>query len=154
MGMRIGVASDHAGKDLKQIVVEFLRTSGFDVVDYGVGKDNPSSVDYPDFAALVAQDIVSNKLDRAVAICGTGIGMCIAVNRFPGVRAAVANDEYTARMSRAHNDTNILCLGARTTNHFRAIDYLKVWLETPFEEGRHRMRLDKIREIEKKVAKA
>ena len=151
MGLRIGVSADHAGKDLKQLVVEYLLASGHEPVDYGVSKDNPGSVDYPDFAALVAQDVSNGKLQRGIAICGTGIGMSIAANKFPGVRAVVAADEYSTRMSRAHNDTNVLCLGARTTSHYRAIDFLQVWLETHFEDGRHQLRLNKIREIEKQV---
>ena len=154
MGMRIGVASDHAGKDLKQMVIEFLRVAGHDPVDYGVGKENESSVDYPDYASLVAQDIPSGKIERGILICGTGIGMCIAANKQAGVRAAVATDEYSARMSRAHNDANVLCLGARVVNHHRAVDFVKVWMDTPFEGGRHQSRLNKIRELEKKTQKS
>jgi len=150
MSIKIGIASDHAGKELKQMVVDFVRMMDYEVVDYGVAVDMDASVDYPDYAALVAQDVSIGKLDRAIAICGTGIGMCITANKFPNVRAASIWDEFSARMSRAHNDANILCLGARGLNHHRAVDLVKVWLETPFEKGRHQMRLDKIREIEKK----
>ena len=142
--MIIGLAADHAGKELKDAMLELVKALGHEAVDYGV------AVDYPDYAALLAQDISSGKIEAGVAICGTGTGMAITGNKFPGVRAAVVWDEYSARMSRAHNDANMICLGARTTNLHRAADFLKIWLETTFEGGRHKMRRDKIREIEKK----
>ncbi len=146
---KIGVASDHAGKELKQLIVEFMKASDVEVIDYGVVVDSQKSVDYPDYAAAVASDISSKKLDFGILICGTGIGMSIAANKFPYVRAALVWDDFTAKMSRAHNDANVLCLGARTLNHHRAIDLAKLWLETPFEGSRHNLRLEKIREIEK-----
>ncbi len=148
---KIGVASDHAGKELKQMVLDFVKMLGVEVVDYGVALETDKSVDYPDYAELVAQDVSAGKIDGAIAICGTGAGMCIAANKYPGTRAVLVVDEYTASMSRAHNNANIICLGARTLNHHRAVDFVKIWLETPFEEGRHQMRLNKIREIEKKT---
>jgi ribose 5-phosphate isomerase B len=148
--MIIGLAADHAGKELKDAMLELVKALGHEAVDYGVAVSNEQSVDYPDYAALLAQDISSGKIEAGVAICGTGTGMAITGNKFPGVRAAVVWDEYSARMSRAHNDANMICLGARTTNLHRAADFLKIWLETAFEGGRHKMRRDKIREIEKK----
>lgn len=148
--MKIGIASDHAGKELKQLVLDLVRLTDNDIIDYGVAADSNKSVDYPDYAAYLAQDIALGKLDAAVAICGTGIGMSITANKFPGVRAAVVWDEFSARMAKAHNNANILCLGARSINHHRACEMVKVWLNTTFEGDRHQMRLDKIREIEKK----
>lgn len=147
--MKIGVASDHAGKELKQMVVEFVATSDLEVVDYGVAQESDLSVDYPDYAAAVARDIGDKKLDFGILICGTGIGMSIAANKFPYVRAALIWDEFTAKMSRAHNNANIACLGARTLNYHRAIDLIKIWLHAGFEGNRHNLRLEKIREIEK-----
>ena len=151
MASKIGIASDHAGKELKQLVADFVRLKNFEVVDYGVAVDSNKSVDYPDYAAILAGDLASGKIERGVLICGTGIGMCITANKFPGVRAAQVWDEFTARMSRAHNNANVICLGARVTNHHRAVELVNLWLDTPFEGSRHQSRLDKIREIEKKL---
>jgi len=147
MTNRIGICSDHGGIDLKVKVVQFLKTMGLDVVDFGVAA-NAGSVDYPDFAALLANDVAGGKVSRGIAICGTGIGMSIACNKFNGVRATLVSCEFTARMSRMHNDSNIICLGARTSNHDRALDFLKIWLETGFEGGRHQQRLEKISKLE------
>lgn len=148
--MKIGLSADHAGKELKEILIGLVTALGHEAVDYGVAVSNEQSVDYPDYAALLAHDISNGRVDAGVAVCGSGIGMAITANKFPGVRAAVVWDEYSARMSRAHNDANMMCLGARTLNEHRASDFLKIWLETNFEGGRHKMRLDKVREIEKK----
>lgn len=150
MTSRIGIAADHAGKELKQLIADFVRLKNYQVIDYGVATDTDKSVDYPDYAAILAADITSGKLDRGILICGTGIGMAISANKFPGVRAASVWDEFTARMSRAHNDANVICLGARAINHHRAAELVNLWLDTPFEGSRHRTRLDKIRELEKK----
>ncbi|MBX9704449.1 MAG: ribose 5-phosphate isomerase B, partial [Silvanigrellaceae bacterium] len=108
-------------------------------------------VDYPDYADIVASEVSANRCDRGILICGTGIGMSITANKFPGIRAAVISDEFTARMSRAHNDANIMCLGARIVNHQRAIDFVKIWLASECEEGRHRIRVNKIIETEKRL---
>lgn len=149
--MKIAIASDHAGKELKSLVSDYLSLTSHSVLDYGVSIDSEGSVDYPDFADVVASEVSSGRADRGVLICGTGIGMCITANKFPGIRAAVVYDEFTARMCRAHNDANIFCLGARTVNPSRAIDFLKIWLATEFEDGRHRGRVSKIAEIEQRV---
>lgn len=146
---KIGIGSDHAGKELKQMVVEFLRINEVEVVDFGVATETNASVDYPDYASAVAQEVAEKKVDAGILICGTGIGMCITANKFPGVRAALTWDNYTTQMCREHNDTNVLCLGARTLNHHRAIDMVKTFLETNFSGDRHELRLNKIREIEK-----
>lgn len=149
--MRIGVAADHAGKELKQLVVEMLKMTSHEVVDYGVGIDSRTSVDYPDYAALVASEVSVDKLDCGILICGTGIGMSITANKFPNVRAAVVWDEYSTKMAKEHNNVNVLCLGARMINHMRATEFVKLWLDTPFGGPRHQVRINKIRELEQKL---
>lgn len=153
MAGKIGIAADHAGKELKQLIADFVRLKNHEVIDYGVAMETDKSVDYPDYAEVLASDISSGKVDRGVLICGTGLGMCMTANKFPGVRAASAWDEFSARMSRAHNDANVICLGARTLNHHRAAELVGLWLDTEFEGNRHKTRLDKILEIEKKTLK-
>jgi len=150
MGTKIGIACDHAGKELKALVADYVKLNDCEVVDYGVAADNNKSVDYPDYAGLLASDISTGKLEKGILICGTGIGMAIVANKFPGVRAALIHNEFTARSCKAHNNANIICLGSRVINHHRAADLVKIWLETKFEGNRHNNRLDKIREIEKK----
>ena len=150
MSSKIGIASDHAGKELKQLIAEIVKVKNFEVVDYGVGYDTDKSVDYPDYAEILASDISTGKLNQGILICGTGIGMCITANKFPRVRAAVVWDEFSARMCAAHNNANVLCLGARAVNYHRAADYVNIWLDTEFEGSRHQQRLDKIMEIEKR----
>lgn len=152
--MKIAIGSDHAAKDLKSFVIDFLTLTNHTVLDYGVAADSVGSVDYTDYADIVASEVSNGRADRGILICGTGIGMCIAANKFPGVRAALVFDEFTTRMSRAHNDANVLCLGSRTINHQRAIDFVKIWLATEFEEGRHRVRINKIGAIEKRLVTA
>lgn len=149
---KIGISSDHAAKDLRKMIIDFVNVLEADVeiVDYGVGFDVNKSVDYPDYAALVAEDVAKGKLDGGICVCGTGIGMSIAANKFQGIRATVAWDDFSAKMSREHNNSNVLCLGARSLNHHRAVDMVKIWLETSFAGERHQMRLDKISDIEKK----
>lgn len=151
MAAKIGIASDHAGKELKQLIADFVRMKNYEVIDYGVSTDTDKSVDYPDYAAILASDVSSGKVERGILICGTGIGMSITANKFPGVRAGLVWDEFTARMCRAHNDTNIICLGSRVLNPHRATEFVNIWLDTEFEGNRHKTRLDKIREIEKKL---
>ncbi|KAB8027430.1 ribose 5-phosphate isomerase B [Fluviispira multicolorata] len=150
--MKIAIAADHAGKELKSYVIDFLTLTNHQVLDYGVASDSSASVDYPDYADIVASEVSASRCDRGILICGTGIGMCITANKFPLVRAAVVNDEFTARMSRAHNDSNIMCLGSRIVNYQRAIDFVKIWLATECEEGRHRSRINKVSAIEKRLA--
>jgi ribose 5-phosphate isomerase B len=150
MARRIGICADHGGRDLKRLVEDFLKLTSHELIDYGISYENHNSVDYPDYAELLAMDISNSKIDLGIAICGTGIGMSMVANKFSGVRAAVVTCEFSARMSRMHNNANILCLGARTINHFRAVDFTKIWLETEFEGGRHDQRLAKIRKIEQR----
>lgn len=147
--MRIGVTSDHAGTDLKQLIADYLKLDGHEVTDLGVAPGS-KSVDYPDYAAALAGEISVGKLDQGVAICGTGIGMSITANKFQNVRAAVVWDEFSARMAREHNDANILCVGSRSLNPHRAVELIKIWLTAKFAGDRHAQRLHKISEIEKK----
>lgn len=151
MSAKIGIAADHAGKDLKQLIGEFVRLKNFEVIDYGVDPSSDKSVDYPDYAAILAEHVASGEVDRGILICGTGIGMCISANKIPGIRAATVTDEFSARMSRAHNDANVLCLGSRVLNPHRATDLVNIWLDTAFEGHRHQGRIDKIRALERKV---
>jgi ribose 5-phosphate isomerase B len=145
--IRIAVASDHGGFELKERVVEFLRATHFEVQDLGnAGKE---SVDYPDYAIRVAEKVSKGEVDRGILACGTGIGMSIVANKFKNVRAALVSDDYTARMSREHNDANILCLGGRVRSPEEAKRLVTIWLKTDFEGGRHDARLKKISEIER-----
>jgi ribose 5-phosphate isomerase B len=138
----IVVASDHAGFPLKEKVKVRLEQRGFAVLD--LGTHSLESVDYPTFAHRLAEEVASGRFRRGVALCGTGIGVSIAANRHRGVRAAVAYDGTTARLSRQHNDANVLALGSRTLDHEEALRILDVWLDTPFEGGRHARRVDEI----------
>ncbi len=144
--MRVGVASDHRGTHLREKVIEVLHARGHQVEDAGV--DGSESVDYPDFAAIVARKVSSGQLDRGVLICGTGIGMAIAANKFEGVRAAPCNDEVTAEISRRHNDLNVLCLSADLLSPRVVERMVELWLDTEFEGGRHLRRLEKIKALE------
>jgi ribose 5-phosphate isomerase B len=144
--VRIAIGADHAGYHLKETIKSRLVDSGFTIED--VGTDAETSVDYPDFAALVAQRVVSGASDRGILICGTGIGMAMAANKVNGVRAAPAGDLESARLSREHNDANILTLGARITPPDLALAIVRVFLETPFAGGRHQRRVDKIMALE------
>jgi len=148
--MKIALGCDHGGWELKEAIAATLKSLDIEVLD--MGTESEESVDYPDFASKVAGAVSTGKADRGVTICGTGIGMSIVANKFPGVRAALCHDSFTARMSRLHNDANILVMGGRVTGREVALDMLKQWLATPFEGGgRHQRRLDKIADIEKKA---
>lgn len=149
MSQRIGIASDHGGRVLKEKVSQFLRSLGLEVVDFGVPVDAAQSVDYPDYAASLAQEVSQGHLPRGILICGTGIGMSIAANKIPHIRAALVWDEFTARMCKQHNNANIICLGERVLNHDRAIEFVRLWLHTEFEGSRHQTRLDKISALER-----
>jgi ribose 5-phosphate isomerase B len=140
--MKIVVGSDHAGYALKEALKQRLTERGHEVLD--VGTAGPESVDYPDYGARGAEAVARGEVERGVLICGSGIGMCIAANRFPGVRAVLAHNIWAARMARAHNNANVLCLGERITALGLALDILDVFLETPFEGGRHQRRVDKL----------
>ncbi|MRS12194.1 MAG: ribose 5-phosphate isomerase B [Actinobacteria bacterium] len=144
--MRIFLGADHAGFELKEHVRRWLMASGYEVTD--VGTDGEASVDYPDFARLVAEAVGRRDADFGVLVCGTGLGMAIAANKVPGVRAVPVSDPEIARMSRLHNDANVIALPGRHIAPETAEAVLQAFLTTDFEGGRHQRRLDKIRELE------
>ncbi|MCP4713788.1 MAG: ribose 5-phosphate isomerase B [Deltaproteobacteria bacterium] len=146
MSEKIAIGSDHRGVALKAILKADMEKAGFEVDDKGPEAD--TSVDYPVFAGSVARDVSSGASDRGVLICGSGIGMSIAANKFAGVRAALCHDVHTAKMCRVHNNANVLVMGERVGSAL-AREMLNLWLETPFEGGRHQNRLDLITAIEK-----
>jgi ribose 5-phosphate isomerase B len=148
--MRIAIGSDHAGYRLKETIRASLLDAGLAIEDVGTNSD--ASVDYPDFAAAVARRVVSGASDRGILICGTGIGMAMAANKVEGARAAAAGDLESARLSREHNDANILTLGARITPPDLALAIVRVFLDTPFEGGRHQRRVDKVMALERRQA--
>jgi ribose 5-phosphate isomerase B len=145
--MKIAIASDHRGYHLKEKVISLLRAKGHEVIDEGPATDE--SVDYPDFAALVASKVSSGEVDRGVLICGTGLGMAITANKFPRVRAAACVDEVTAELSRRHNDVNVLCLSGDLLSSRSTERLVEIWMTTEFEGGRHKRRLEKILDVEK-----
>jgi len=139
---RIAVASDHAGVGLKSVAAALLRELGFEVLD--LGTNGPDSVDYPDFAGKMAAALKAGDAARGVLICGTGIGISIAINRHRHIRAARCTDATDARLAREHNDANVMALGARTIGEETARDCIRTFLSTPFEGGRHQRRVDKM----------
>jgi ribose 5-phosphate isomerase B len=142
----IMIGSDHAAYQMKETIKSYLESEGFGVEDAGaLGTD---SVDYPDFGVKVASAISSGKYQRGILMCGTGLGMSMVANRFPGVRAALCGDLFSAIMSRRHNDANILVLGGRVIGDVLAKEIVKTWLKTAFDGGRHKMRLDKFDRID------
>ena len=149
--MDIGLACDHGGFELKEELKAFLKSTGLEAIDFGTFDE--TSVDYPDFGILLAQKVSKGELKRGILICGTGIGMSIVANKFPGVRAALVNDLYSARCSREHNDSNILVIGGRVVGKELAKEIARVWLNTSFAGGRHQKRLEKIEALEKEKFK-
>ncbi|MCA9133653.1 MAG: ribose 5-phosphate isomerase B [Planctomycetales bacterium] len=144
--MRISLGSDHRGVHIKKRLIASLTSAGYLVNDMGTDCEN--SVDYPDFASAVCRQVASGQCDRGILICGTGIGMAIAANKFRGVRAANCSDEVMAEMCRRHNNVNVLCLPGDLIGNRPVDDMVNLWLKTEFEAGRHERRLDKITEIE------
>ena len=144
--MRIALGSDHAGVELKALIIRELDDREFDYHDFGPSTDSP--VDYPDYAARVAESVSSGQFDRGILICGTGVGMAIAANKVPGIRAAQVTNSDGARLSREHNNANVLTLGARTTPVIEALKIVDAFLETPVSGGRHQRRIDKIMALE------
>ena len=140
--MKIIIGADHAGYPMKEKVKAFLQDRGITVEDVGTHSDK--SVDYTDFGKAVASKISDGSFQRGILICGTGLGMSMVANRFPGVRAALANDLFSAIMSRRHNDSNILAMGGRLIGDALALQLVEAWIETPFEGGRHQRRLEKM----------
>jgi len=143
---RIIIGSDHAGFLLKEAVKPYLMDMNIAVID--IGTDSTDSVDYPDFGAAVAEKVSSGEYDRGILVCGSGVGMAIVANKYPHVRAVLCLDEETARVSRLHNDTNVLVLAGRRTDAGSAKGIVGTWLNTAFEGGRHQRRLDKITDFE------
>jgi ribose 5-phosphate isomerase B len=140
--VKIAIGADHGGYELKERLKEIVQQLGHSVTD--VGCFSAESVDYPDIAASVSGELLEKGSEAGILICGTGIGMSIAMNRNPKIRAALCHDEYTARMSREHNNANVLCLGARVIGAGVAEEVVKTWLHTPFAGGRHQRRIDKM----------
>ncbi len=144
--MKIGIGSDHGGFELKEYIKEYLEKEGIDFVDYGT--HSMESVDYPEYGKIVGEAVVKGEVTRGIVVCGTGIGISISANKVRGVRCALCGDSYSARMSREHNDANVLALGGRVTGKDLAIEIVSIWLRTQFQAGRHERRVLKISEIE------
>jgi len=144
--MKIALASDHAGFKLKKGIIEHLVSKGMELRDFGC--DSEDSVDYVDFGVKAVKSVVDGEFDKAILICGTGLGMGIIANKFRGIRGTPCFDDYTARMSRMHNDSNCLTLGGRITPLDEATEIVDIWLETAFEDGRHGKRIEKISKLE------
>ena len=146
---KIAIGSDHGGFGLKEDILGLLKVLNIDIVDCGT--NSTESVDYPDFGARVSELVSSGEVERGILICGTGLGMSMVANKYPNVRAALCNDLFCARMSRLHNDANILVMGGRVIGKDLAAEIVKVWLSTTFEGERHLKRLHKIKKIEEKL---
>ncbi len=144
----IALGADHAGFELKEALKGWLIDRGYQVLD--LGTHGSESVDYPDYAAQVAEAVADGKVERGVLVCGTGIGMAMTANKVPGIRAALCSDGFTARMSREHNDANVLALAGRLMESDMAVDILQLWLGTEFSGGRHSRRLSKITDLERR----
>ena len=144
--MKVAISSDHGGDELKEHIKAFLIEIGVDFIDYG--PESEASVDYPDYVQPVTRAVNQGEADRGILICGTGIGMSIAANKIKGIRAALVADCYSAKVTRQHNDSNVLCLGGRTTGLHIALEIVRLWLESEYEGGRHAQRVDKICRIE------
>lgn len=147
--MTIAIGCDHAGVELKKEIISLLSELGIEYSDYGT--KGIESVDYPDFGEKVAEAVSSGKIEKGILICGTGIGMSIVANKFPHIRASLCNDLFTAKMSRLHNDANILVIGGRIVGKDLAKEIVKTWVSTPFEGKRHHLRLKKITKIEERL---
>ena len=144
---RIAIGSDHAGFSVKETIKKYLENAGYTVDDQGTGSED--SVDYPDFGKAVGERVATKQADLGIAVCGSGIGISIAANKVPGIRAALAHDIVTAQLAREHNDANVLALGARIVTPAAALEMVQTFLNTPFAGGRHQRRLDKITKLER-----
>lgn len=143
----IAIGCDHGGFELKNHLVDYLKNKGVDVKDFGVYTED--SVDYPDCAKPVCKAVLSGECEKGILICGTGIGISIAANKFDGIRAALCSNVFSAKMSKEHNNANIICLGGRVTGRELAFMIVDAWLEAEFQGGRHANRIAKIHEVEK-----
>lgn len=140
--LKVAIGSDHGGFRYKENIIDYLKSRNIEYVD--VGTHTPESCDYPEIARNVAEKVISGEVNRGILICGTGIGMSLAANKVHGIRAALCGDTYSARVSRAHNNANVLCLGERVIGEHLALDIVDIWLKTGFEGGRHKRRVDMI----------
>ena len=140
--LKVAIGCDHGGFELKQKIIEYLKARDIEFKDFGIYIKEAS--DYPEIAKEVSKEVASNKFDRGILVCGTGIGMSIVANKTKGIRASLCHDTYSARVSRAHNNANILCLGARVVGEYLALDIVDIWLKSNFEGGRHKKRIDMI----------
>ncbi|RKD31393.1 ribose 5-phosphate isomerase B [Thermohalobacter berrensis] len=146
--MKIALGSDHGGFQLKEYIKEHLEKRDIEYIDYGT--DSTESVDYPEFGQKVAEAVKNGECDRGIVCCGTGIGISISANKVPGIRCALVSDCYSAKMSREHNNANVLALGARVIGKDLALEIVDVWIDTEFQGGRHERRVNKISDIENK----
>ncbi|MBU5486129.1 ribose 5-phosphate isomerase B [Clostridium sp. MSJ-11] len=149
--MKIALGSDHAGLPLKKEIIKHLESKGIEIKDFGTLTED--SCDYPDYALAVAEEVAAKNFDFGILVCGTGIGISIAANKVPGVRAALCGDTFSAHACREHNDANILALGQRVVGAGLALDIVEAFLGAKYEGGRHGKRVDKISQIEKKYNK-
>ena len=147
--MRLAIGSDHAGVDLKDVLVTALTADGHEVLDLGTHGHEP--VDYPIFCALVGRAVASGRAERGIVLGGSGQGEQLAANKVAGVRASLCNELYTARMAREHNDANVLSMGARVVADALALEIARLWLASPFEGGRHQCRIDELTELEARL---
>ena len=138
--MKIAIASDHGGFNLKADIIEYLKSKGIEYKDFGTYE--PVSCDYPVYAKSVVNAILNGDFDKGILVCGTGVGMAIMANRFKGIRAVNASDTFSAKLSRQHNDSNVLTLGERVLGKGLALDIVEIWLNSEFEAGRHKRRID------------
>ena len=150
--MKIGLGCDHGGYNLKLEIIEFLKSKNIEYLDFGTN-NGQDSVDYPIYGEKVANAVVSNEVDYGIVCCGTGIGISLAANKVPGIRAALCSDTFSAHATREHNDANILTMGERVVGKGLAIDIVKTFLSAEFQGGRHATRIAKITDIEKKYSK-
>ena len=146
---RIAIGADHAGYPVKESIKKYLESAGYAVDDEGTWSEE--SVDYPDYGKAVGERVAAKQDDYGIVVCASGIGISIAANKVAGIRAALAHDVTTARLSREHNDANVLAMGGRVVTDALAIEMVKTFLSTPFAHGRHQRRIDKIAEMEKEV---
>ena len=145
--MKIAIGCDHGGLQHKNAIAEHLKNRGFEVKDSGIFENK--SVDYPDIAVKVCKDITSGECERGILVCGTGIGMSIAANKVKGIRAAACSEAFSAKYTRLHNDSNVICLGGRVISIETAIELADLFVDTEFEGGRHAVRVNKVMELEK-----
>lgn len=146
--MKIGIGNDHSALELKAEIIDFLKEKGHEVVDYGT--NSPESCDYPIYGETVARAVAAGEVEKGILICGTGLGISLAANKVEGIRAVVCSEPFTAKMSRAHNDCNVLAFGARVVGAELAKMIVDTWLNTEFEGGRHQRRVDLIMDIERR----